>query len=113
MTEDELIEYIGNYDEDELEASTESYGSDWHFPSKGELPKVGEWVLCKFVDESRDPYIVAMTDAIGDDIFLVGLENEEDNGFEKIEAWHYLPEPPLKDYLDASRNLQELPEADK
>ena len=62
----------------------------WHKVADGDLPTYGKWILCKMKD-GYDPYIVSLTDAINDDVFLTGYETEETNGFENVIAWCEIP----------------------
>ena len=62
----------------------------WHKVADGDLPTYGKWIVCKMKD-SYNPYIVSLTDAINDGVFLTGYETEETNGFENVIAWCEIP----------------------
>ena len=77
-----------------IDGATEK-GIVWHDLRKNpqDLPESGKWILCKGNAEYFDPYFVAMTDEVNDnEVFLVGYESDDTNGFEDVIAWAEIPQ---------------------
>lgn len=73
-------------------AGAKENGLQWHDLRKNpeDLPTYGKWIICKR-ENPLDPFI-AMTDAVNDDeVFLVGYETDETNGFECVTEWAEIP----------------------